>query len=54
MKNAVILVIAGHNHALIRQICTHALWMENGRMKGFGEVAPVLPTYDLPPQKVAS
>ena len=49
VDNASILMIASHNREIIKQFCTHAVWLENGHVKNFGEVAPVLAAYDLSP-----
>ena len=42
---AEIVVLAIHDNNRIRQSCNKALWLENGRVMGFGEVDEVLSMY---------
>lgn len=42
--SAGILVIASHNHALLRQVCTKVMRLEHGRIAGYGEPNEILGT----------
>ena len=36
------IIMAGHSNALLKQYCTHAIWLDRGRMKAFGPIDDVL------------
>lgn len=41
-----ILVMASHNHAILRDVCSLALWLDAGRVQTFGPVDEVLAAYE--------
>lgn len=41
-ERAGIVVLASHNHALLRRTCNKALWLEAGKVKDFGEADRLL------------
>lgn len=45
-SRAEIVVLAMHSNAEIRKVCNKALWMEQGRVRAFGEVEDVLAQYE--------
>jgi ABC-2 type transport system ATP-binding protein/lipopolysaccharide transport system ATP-binding protein len=45
IQGAGILVFASHSDDLVRQWCTHALWLEHGKPRMHGEVNEVLAAY---------
>ena len=46
MDRSRLIVIVSHSTLLLRQICSHALWLDHGEMKQFGEADEVLTAYD--------
>jgi ABC-type polysaccharide/polyol phosphate transport system ATPase subunit len=38
--------IVSHNTELLRELCTHALWLERGRLRRFGGIGEVLDAYE--------
>ncbi|MGH7144966.1 MAG: ABC transporter ATP-binding protein [Planctomycetota bacterium] len=44
-----IMVLVSHELKLVREFCTHALWLEGGRIRQFGSVPEVLAAYEIPP-----
>ena len=40
-----ILVVASHSNAIIQQLCNKALWLRNGVLEAYGDVAEVLKDY---------
>jgi len=36
-----IVVIASHNKAILNRVCTHAIWLDQGIMREFGEIGDV-------------
>ena len=46
MEQSRLIVIVSHSTLLLRQICSHALWLDHGEMKQFGEADEVLTAYD--------
>ena len=47
IDKSAILVLASHNRQLIKQFCTHALWIDSGKVNNIGPVDAVLESYDL-------
>lgn len=45
IKSSGILIIAAHNRAMLADMCTHALWLDKGEARQFGEAQPVLDAY---------
>ncbi|KQW31322.1 hypothetical protein ASE36_03405 [Rhizobium sp. Root274] len=46
LKNrGVTMVLVSHSHAAISQFCNKALWLHRGKVKGFGDCAPILKDY---------
>ena len=45
MQRSRVIVIVSHSVAFLQELCTHALWLEKGRMRGFGEAKAVLDAY---------
>ena len=41
-----LIVIVSHNTDFLRRLCTHALWLDHGLVRDFGEAGPVLQAYD--------
>lgn len=46
VDNAQVVVLASHNFALIRTVCTKAMLLEGGRVMGYGPVDDVLRQYE--------
>ncbi len=44
-KAGVGIVLVSHDNSAIRDLCTHALWLEAGRVQAYGEVDPVIEAY---------
>ncbi|MEL6363545.1 MAG: ABC transporter ATP-binding protein [Pseudomonadota bacterium] len=42
-----VLVLASHQRSLLRDVCTKALWLHDGRMRMYGPVDDVLEAYDV-------
>ena len=40
-----IVVAAGHDHAMLARLCTRAIWLENGQIRGEGSFNDVQPRY---------
>ena len=40
-----ILVVASHSNAIIQQLCNKAIWLRNGVLEAYGDVAEVLKDY---------
>lgn len=45
LEQTSILVLASHSQAIIKKWCNKALWLEHGKVKEFGDLAPVLNHY---------
>lgn len=41
-----VVVLCSHNNALLRYICSHALWLDSGRVIQFGEASAVIDAYE--------
>jgi len=41
-----LIVIVSHSSELLRELCTHCLWLDHGRVQMSGEAGPVLDAYD--------
>ena len=46
MENSKLILIVSHNSSLIRELCTHCLWLESGRVRAFGDAAEVMGAYE--------
>ncbi|MEL7032712.1 MAG: ABC transporter ATP-binding protein [Pseudomonadota bacterium] len=46
VDKAGILILASHNHNVIKQSCNKVAWLDKGRLKMFGEVEEVLEAHD--------
>lgn len=46
VEQAGILVLGSHNRKLLKDNCNLGLWLDNGEMREFGEIAEVLGAYD--------
>jgi ABC-2 type transport system ATP-binding protein len=46
MKQSKLIVIVSHSSALLRQICTHCLWLVRGGTRMYGEADEVLEAYN--------
>jgi ABC-type polysaccharide/polyol phosphate transport system ATPase subunit len=46
MRQSKLIVIVSHSSSLLREICTHCLWLERGRTRMWGEAGEVLNAYD--------
>lgn len=46
MQQSKLIVIVSHSSSLLREICTHCLWLERGRLRMWGEARAVLEAYD--------
>lgn len=46
MARSRLIVIVSHSLPFLRTLCTHALWLERGRMRGFGEAKAVLEGFE--------
>jgi ABC-type polysaccharide/polyol phosphate transport system ATPase subunit len=42
-----IVVMCSHNESLLRQVCTHGLWLDAGKIVFYGAIGPVLDAYNL-------
>ncbi len=40
-----VVVLASHSPDILKQYCSHALWLDRGRLMGFGKLGDVLPEY---------
>ena len=52
-----ILFLASHSNAMIQQICNKAIWLHQGSLVAYGDVADVLAEYekgDVRPQQMAA
>lgn len=54
VKKTQIMVMVSHDMGLVREFCTHTLWMEHGRMRMFGETREVLAAYTGQPLPAAT
>ncbi len=36
-----VLILSSHSYSMLKQFCTKAIWLEKGRLKGFGPLAEV-------------
>jgi ABC-type polysaccharide/polyol phosphate transport system ATPase subunit len=45
MARSRLIVIVSHGTAFLRSICTHCLWLEQGRVRAFGEAGEILDAY---------
>lgn len=46
IQNSQLLIIVSHSSALLRQVCTHCLWLDHGRVRLFGKAPGVLDAYE--------
>jgi ABC-type polysaccharide/polyol phosphate transport system ATPase subunit len=46
MAQSRLIVIVSHSTGFLREICTHCLWLDRGRVVEFGEAAAVLDAYE--------
>ena len=46
VDDAGILMLASHNHSVIRQSCNKLAWLDRGRLRAFGDVEEVLAFHD--------
>lgn len=46
VSGAGITVIASHNRSLLKTICTHCIWLDNGSMRAFDEIDEVFKQMD--------
>ncbi|KFI23321.1 ABC transporter ATP-binding protein [Nitrosococcus oceani] len=46
IQHSQLLIVVSHSCALLRQICTHCLWLDHGQTRLFGEVHQVLDAYE--------
>jgi lipopolysaccharide transport system ATP-binding protein len=44
-KGGVGIVLVSHDNGAIRDLCSHALWLENGKARAYGETDPVIEAY---------
>ncbi len=45
MQRSRVIVIVSHSVPFLQELCTHAVWLEKGQMRGFGEAKAVLDEY---------
>ena len=50
MAESRLIVIVSQALDFLRQICTHCLWLEQGRLVQFGEAGAVLDAYEQAPR----
>ena len=46
MKRCKLIAIVSHSTDFLRRLSTHALWLDGGRLRDFGEAEAVLGSYD--------
>jgi ABC-type polysaccharide/polyol phosphate transport system ATPase subunit len=46
MNQSKLIVVVSHSSALLREICTHCLWLHRGQTRMWGEAGEVLDAYD--------
>lgn len=46
IQHSQLLIMVSHSCALLRQICTHCLWLDHGRTRLFGKASQVLDAYE--------
>jgi ABC-type polysaccharide/polyol phosphate transport system ATPase subunit len=46
MKNSKLILIVSHSSSLIRELCTHCLWLDSGRVRMYGEANEVMEAYE--------
>jgi ABC-type polysaccharide/polyol phosphate transport system ATPase subunit len=46
MAQSRLIVIVSHATSFLRSLCTHALWLQRGRLRGFGEAKAVLDAFE--------
>ncbi len=46
MARSRVIVLVSHAMPFLRELCTHCLWLERGRMRAFGEAKTVLDAYE--------
>lgn len=46
VDKAGITVVASHNRALLRRVCTHAVWLDKGKVRAFDEIESVFKGMD--------
>ena len=46
MKQSRLIVVVSHSTAFLREVCTHCLWLDRGRVRGFGKAAEVLDAFE--------
>ncbi|MDJ0789019.1 MAG: ABC transporter ATP-binding protein [Myxococcota bacterium] len=49
MARSRLIVIVSHSSEFLRSICTHALWLERGRVRGYGSAKEILDAYEAAP-----
>jgi ABC-2 type transport system ATP-binding protein len=45
VRNGGIVVAAGHDHEMLARLCTHALWLDGGRLRAHGPLDEVRGRY---------
>jgi ABC-type polysaccharide/polyol phosphate transport system ATPase subunit len=45
LSNGGTMVVVSHNSAQVKDLCTRAVWMENGNIRMIGEIDPVMQAY---------
>ena len=45
-KSRIILFVASHAQGIIEQLCNKAIWLHNGNLIAYGDVAAVLAAYE--------
>ncbi|MDY7107667.1 MAG: ABC transporter ATP-binding protein [Planctomycetota bacterium] len=46
MRQSKLIIIVSHSSSLLREICTHCLWLEQGRTRRWGAAGEILDAYD--------
>lgn len=46
MERSRLIVVVSHSHSFLREVCTHGLWLERGRIRGHGGIEEVLGRYE--------
>jgi ABC-type polysaccharide/polyol phosphate transport system ATPase subunit len=46
IQHSQLLIIVSHSCALLRELCTHCLWLDHGQTRQFGKASEVLDAYE--------
>ena len=46
MSKSKAILIVSHSTVFLRSLCTHCVWLEKGRLRGFGPAAEILDAYE--------